>query len=189
MKPGKYLQKTYGYTDFQIAQIRYVIMSLLSEFSKLFIMGIFFYSTHMFGQYITAAFILCMIRTGAGGLHFKHYITCLLFSFGIFFTGITMGVQFPCSKWYALVVLTICIIIHFLCAPIVSSYRPTPNGVMIRKSKRQSFIIIALFAVTLYFIPENTYINTGFWIIVLQSLQLVVAKLTNERRLNNEATA
>ena len=51
MKPGTYLQKTYGYTDFQIGQIRYVIMSLLSEFSKLFIMGIFFYSTHMFGEY------------------------------------------------------------------------------------------------------------------------------------------
>ena len=81
MKPGTYLQKTYGYTDFQIGQIRYVIMSLLSEFSKLFIMGIFFYSTHMFGEYITAAFILCMIRTGAGGLHFKHYVTCFLFSF------------------------------------------------------------------------------------------------------------
>lgn len=189
MKPGTYLQKTYGYTDFQIGQIRYVIMSLLSEFSKLFIMGIFFYSTHMFGEYITAAFILCMIRTGAGGLHFKHYITCFLFSFGIFFAGITMGVHFSCSKLYALVILTICIIIHFLCAPIVSSYRPTPSGVMIRKSKRQSFIIITLFAIALYVIPENTYTNTGFWIIVLQSLQLVVAKLTNERRLNNETTA
>lgn len=107
MKPGTYLQKTYGYTDFQIGQIRYVIMSLLSEFSKLFIMGIFFYSTHMFGEYITAAFILCMIRTGAGGLHFKHYVTCFLFSFGIFFAWNYYGctllvfevVRFSCSYY------------------------------------------------------------------------------------------
>ncbi len=189
MKPGTYLQKTYGYTDFQIGQIRYVIMSLLSEFSKLLIMGIFFYCINLFGQYITAAFILCMIRTCAGGLHFKHYITCFLVSFGIFFAGVTMGVHFLCSKWYALIILTICIIIHFVCAPIVSSYKPTPSGVMILRAKRQSFTVITLFAIAFYIIPENMYMNTGLWIIVLQSLQLVVAKLTNERRKNNEATA
>ena len=153
MKPGTYLQKTYGYTDFQIGQIRYVIMSLLSEFSKLFIMGIFFYSTHMFGEYITAAFILCMIRTGAGGLHFKHYVTCFLFSFGIFFAGITMGVHFSCSKLYALVILTICIIIHFLCAPIVSSYRPTPSGVMIRKIKTSVFYNNNLICYSIIYYP------------------------------------
>ena len=40
MKIHDYLKNNYGYSDFQIGQIRYTIISILSDVSKLIIMGI-----------------------------------------------------------------------------------------------------------------------------------------------------
>ena len=43
-----YLQENFGYSDFQIGQIRYAVVSILSEISKIIIMGIFFSYIHYF---------------------------------------------------------------------------------------------------------------------------------------------
>lgn len=83
-----YLQASFGYTDYQIEQIRYTVVSLLSEISKLFIMGIFFTMTRHLPQYLTAILVLLILRTCTGGLHFKRYSSCLLVSFLIFYLGI-----------------------------------------------------------------------------------------------------
>lgn len=48
MKIHDYLKNNYGYSDFQIGQIRYTIISILSDVSKLIIMGIFFILTDYF---------------------------------------------------------------------------------------------------------------------------------------------
>ena len=50
MKIHDYLKNNYGYSDFQIGQIRYTIISILSDVSKLIIMGIFFILTDYFFQ-------------------------------------------------------------------------------------------------------------------------------------------
>ena len=52
MKIHDYLKNNYGYSDFQIGQIRYTIISILSDVSKLIIMGIFFILTDYFFQYL-----------------------------------------------------------------------------------------------------------------------------------------
>ena len=54
MKIHDYLKNNYGYSDFQIGQIRYTIISILSDVSKLIIMGIFFILTDYFFQYLAA---------------------------------------------------------------------------------------------------------------------------------------
>ena len=69
---------------------------------------------------------------------------------------------------------------QLLFAPIVSSYRPIPNGIQIRKAKRQAFHIITIYALIMYIVPPNQYIITGFWIIMLQSFQLLAAKIVRK---------
>lgn len=81
MKIHDYLKNNYGYSDFQIGQIRYTIISILSDVSKLIIMGIFFILTDYFFQYLAAIATLLVLRTCTGGLHFKHYFSCLALSF------------------------------------------------------------------------------------------------------------
>ena len=57
MKIHDYLKNNYGYSDFQIGQIRYTIISILSDVSKLIIMGIFFILTDYFFQYLAAIYL------------------------------------------------------------------------------------------------------------------------------------
>lgn len=179
-----YLQTSFGYTDFQIEQIRYTVVSLLSEISKLFIMGIFFTMTHHLPHYLTAILVLLILRTCTGGLHFKHYSSCLLVSFLIFYLGICQlpSLSFPKPAYFAL--LLVCMMIHYLFAPVVSSYRPIPNGIQVRKSKQQAFTIITAYALVMFIVPFNQYTITGFWIIQLQSLQLIVAKILKRRSIS-----
>ena len=175
-----YLQNSFGYTDFQIGQIRYTVISILSEISKLILMGFFFALSGYFLQYIVAISVLLVLRTCTGGLHFKRYFSCLAVSFIILFLGICVLPQIviPCPIYF--VFLLVAVVINYLFAPIVSSYRPIPNGVRIRKSKRQSFSIITIYALIMFIVPTNLYIVTGFWIIMLQSFQLLVAKLVRK---------
>lgn len=77
--------------------------------------------------------------------------------------------------------LLLCVIVNYLLAPIVSCYHPLPNKIQIQKSKRQSFIIIIIYAGAIFVIPTNLYITTGFWIIMLQSFQLILAKKLGRR--------
>ena len=55
-----------------------------------------------------------------------------------------------------------------------------PNGIQIRKAKRQAFHIITIYALIMYIVPPNQYIITGFWIIMLQSFQLLAAKIVRK---------
>lgn len=179
-----YLQASFGYTDYQIEQIRYTVVSLLSEISKLFIMGIFFTMTRHLPQYLTAILVLLILRTCTGGLHFKRYSSCLLVSFLIFYLGICQLPGIPLPKPAYFVLLLACVIIHYLFAPVVSSYRPIPNGIQVKKSKQQAFAIITVYALIMFIVPFNQYTITGFWIILLQSLQLIAAKIQKRRSLS-----
>lgn len=182
-----YLKAEYGYSDFQIAQIRYALLSILSETSKLVIMGIFFYYTGNLSHYLWATIVLCTLRTATGGLHYNHYWSCLLMTFLFFFTGILLLPMLPLIMYGHIILLCLCIGINYRYAPIVSSYRPIPDGVSIQKSKMQSFIFITIYALFMFIIPENPYLTVGSWIIILQSLQLFVANLLQRRR-NHETS-
>lgn len=176
-----YLKNSYGYTDFQIAQIRYTLLSILSELSKLIMMGCFFYFTKHLPEFVLAAVVLCVLRTATGGLHFQHYWSCLLMSLAVFFTGIQVLPLLPVTKHLHILMLGICIWLNYRYAPIASSYRPVPNGVLVRKAKVQSFLLITVYAVLLFIIPDNPYLPVGSWIIILQSLQLYVANIQKRR--------
>lgn len=139
MKIHDYLKNNYGYSDFQIGQIRYTIISILSDVSKLIIMGIFFILTDYFFQYLAAIATLLVLRTCTGGLHFKHYFSCLALSFFLLYIGICQLPKILLPRPLYFVLLLLCILINYLFAPIVSSYRPIPNGIQIQKSQTSGF--------------------------------------------------
>lgn len=178
------IQSEYGFTNFQMGQIRYTLECISSETSKLLLMGIYFGMIHKLSIYAFAILVLILLRTCTGGLHFKHYTSCLMFTFAFLFLGINVLSAIPVSKLYMLVCLFICLIANYYFAPIVSSYRPTPNGIRVKKSKLQACTIITAYVVFLYVCPSNPYSTVGFWIIMLQSFQLVVAKLLSTKRRN-----
>lgn len=175
-----YLQTNFNYSNFQIEQIKYTVLSILSELSKLIIMGFYFAFTQSFLQYLVAITVLLFLRTCTGGLHFKHYFSCLAISFALLYLGIIWLPNITIARPVYFALLLLCVILNYLYAPIVSSYRPIPDGIRIKKSKRQSFYIITIYALIMFIVPNNLYIVTGFWIIMLQTIQLVVAKISKK---------
>ncbi len=179
-----YLHNTLGYTNYEIAKIKFIVFTILSEISKLMLIGLFFFYSKKLTVFIMAAFVLCLLRISTGGLHFKHYLSCFLASFSIFFIGVSElnGIQF--TKFVQLITLLLCIIINYYCAPVVSSFRPIPDGIKIQRAKKQSITIITAFSIILYIFPQNQYVNVGFWMIILQTIQLFAAKILKRRKTN-----
>lgn len=182
------LSEEFHFTDYQIKLIRYRLLSLVSEVSKTLIMGILFYQLGYFAEYLFAVTVLLFLRTRTGGIHLKHYTTCLLTTAGGIFSAVCVLPLVPVTKPVQLLLLFLCFAGIAYAAPVVSCYRPEPDGISIRKSKVQATVIICIYAALLYVIPENPLMTVGFWIIILQSAQLVVAKFIKQtqRRRNDE---
>lgn len=171
-------QETYNLSNFQIAQLQYLGKTLLSEISKIIIMGILFHQH--FYLYIFAILLLCLLRTSTGGLHCHTYLSCLAMSIGYIFTSIYICPHIEVTKLATLVLLPICILVNYLIGPVTSDCRPELKGTLRTKGKVKSVVIILIFFILTIIIPENAYLTVGFWIIILHTIQLVIAKIRKE---------
>lgn len=177
-----YLKDTYNYSDYDIQLFKYYIKCILFDLSKLIPLGIFFFAFGYALEYLVAVIVLFLIRTSTGGLHFKRYMSCLTFTAVFFITGIIILPNMSINNCIMLISLLFCMIITNYIGPIVSCYRETPSRLLIRKSKRNSSIIIFLYCILVFIIPNNHYITIGFWVIILQTLQLSFAYVLKIRR-------
>jgi len=177
-----YLRTTYNYSDYDIRLFKYYIKCILYDLSKLIPLGLFFFALGHALEYVIAVIILLLVRTSTGGLHFKRYISCFTFTAIFFVTSIIILPKIDINSNLMLILLLICMIITNYIGPIVSCYRETPSGILIRKSKRNSTIIIFIYCILLFIIPNNHYITIGFWVIILQTLQLSFAYILKMRR-------
>lgn len=171
----KHLKEKYQLSNYQIAQIAFLFKTLLSELSKMIVMGILFHN--QFTLYLFALFVMLFLRCSTGGLHFYTYWGCLACS--IIYIGLALLVL-PFIKvptYLKLLLLLICIFICNFVGPIVSKYRPTPSKELYTRGIKTTCMFIFVYSIALYMIPENKHLTVGFWIIILHSLQLIVAKI------------
>ena len=171
----KHLKEKYQLSNYQIAQIAFLFKTLLSELSKMIIMGILFHN--QLTLYFFALFVMLFLRCSTGGLHFYTYWGCLACS--TIYVGLSLLIL-PFIKvpaYLKLLLLIICIFICNFVGPIVSKYRPTPSKELYTSGKKTTCMFIFVYSIALYIIPENKPLTVGFWIIILHSLQLIVAKI------------
>lgn len=175
MKTLKQLLKAkYNLSSYQIAQLSFLFRTLSSETSKMFIMAIIFYKE--LPLYIFTLLTMLILRCTTGGLHFYTYIGCLLTS--ILYIGISIwflpNVIIPPNV--KILFLLLCIIICNYIGPVPSKYRPPYSKEHVKTYKTVVSIFIFIFTLILYIIPESQFSTIGFWIIILHSLQLILAK-------------
>ena len=73
-----FLKEKYNLSNYQIAQLVFLLKTLSSELSKMLIMAILF-QNHIL-LYIFALIIMLCLRCTTGGLHFYTYLSCLVAS-------------------------------------------------------------------------------------------------------------
>ena len=170
-----HLKETYHLSSYQIAQIFFLFKTIASEFSKIIIMGILFHQN--LSLYLSALFIMIILRSYMGGLHFYTYTSCLITSILYLWLAVYILPNITITKFLQLPILLLSIFVCNYIGPIISKYRPDVCTERFPQCKKIITIFIFLYALILYIIPENQYLSVGFWVIILHSLQLIIAKI------------
>lgn len=152
----------------------------LSEFSKICIFLVIFILLGLTKEYLFALLYLMILRNNGGGLHCKHYTSCLLVSFTFLYSSIMLAIHITPSKPVSCTSILLCALLGYFLVPVTSSNRPAATPNQITKSKRNTIIIILLFFILICFCPYNIYIFIGYWTVTLHIIQLIIAHITKE---------
>ena len=169
------LKEKYGLSNYQIAQLVFLLKTLSSEISKMLIMGILFYK--YLTLYLFALIVMLCLRCTTGGVHFYTYLGCLAMSFLYLWLAIVLLPNFALPNTIQLFALLASLLICFCYSPAPSKYRPLYPSALIQKCRIIACSFIFIYTLILYIIPGNNYISVGFWVIILHSLQLLIAKI------------
>lgn len=171
-----YFEQEFSLSDMDSKKLRYSLEFLYNDFSKTILLFVLFAILGYHLDFIVAAIILFTLRIFTGGLHFKTYTGCLLFSLIFFIAVIYLKNSFILSDNMIITIYVFSYLTIIGVAPISSKTRPKYS-----KSKRRNFKILGLVVLTIYFVL-NLYLNTssyliyGMWVMVLQSIQILIAK-------------
>lgn len=159
----------------EMVVFRYLVLSFLSETSKLFMLALLFY--RKMGIFLFSVLVLYLLRSTTGGMHCKRYWSCFLVSFSYLFLCIDVLPIIALPKSAMLGILLICCVVTYYIGPVVSQNRPQPTSQQCHKRKIQVFIVIFFYMILMYILPESSYVISGFWIVVLHAVQLSFAEL------------
>lgn len=177
------LQAEYQYTDLEMKQINYMLISFGSEISKLLLIALFFLRVSKLTELAVSVIVLLSVRNFTGGIHLKHYLSCLLLSFGIFFMGICiLPTIITIDTLTMLIILNICIILIYRIGPVLSTYRPALSEERKKSSSLKAATSILIYTFIVFVFQKSSCLYAGFWIIVLQTLQLGLAKYISTRK-------
>lgn len=172
---NEYIKEKYGLSNYQIAQLTFVFKTAASELSKMLIMGIIFHEE--LKLYAFLLIIMCSLRTFSGGLHFSTYYRCLLASTMYIGSIVSILAKIILPIYVRLFLLTFSIIVCYAIGPVLSKYRTHFPERQLYLCRNITCFIIFIYAIFMYIVPENSYLVAGFWMIILHSLQLYVAKI------------
>ena len=183
------IQEMYGYTDYEMAIIKYSVTALFSELSKIIILGIAYAIIGKFNLFVVSCILLILLRINGGGYHCRHYVTCLLLTAIVSFAAIILLPQINIPNYsIVLVALTICLFITYYVGPVPSPFRPEPDSLLIKRCNNKSFLIIFFFIIIVSIFNSNIiirpYLIVGFWTIILHTLQLIIAKILKKGDFN-----
>ena len=151
------------------------VKCILYDISKLILFIAFFAGIHKLSSFIFAFLIFYPIRQISGGLHFKHYFSCLVFSFVYMY--LVVAVLSPLTLGLAVVVpiLTVCTIVIYVIGPIRPPSRPALSKQEFAEHRKKAFSIVCYEAILIVLFFDSNLASAGYWTIILHTLQLVMA--------------
>lgn len=178
------IQTNCSLTDRDVKYLKFTLAALFYDISKMLILFLFFYAIDKTAVFLFDMALLILLRCNHGGLHTKHYLSCFLLSFGVLLFAVFMP-QLP--EPIALSVLTGCMLINYRIGPIRSAQCRVKDESIFQRNQVQTFLIVFLFLIVMYLFPNSPLMISGFWIIVAQSAQLIIAKCIQNQRQKKEA--
>lgn len=166
--------------EYQQALKQYYWKCFLSEFSKILIFLLIAIFLGLIKEYLVALFSMMFLRSIGGGLHYKHYISCLFVSFCFLFGSIVLAILFQPPFIPVILSLFLCAITGYLLVPITSENRPPATEKQIISCKRRTFFLIFVFSILACICPFSRLFFIGYWTIILHIIQLCMAHFIKE---------
>lgn len=186
------LQTNYSLSDRDMAYLKFSLKALAYDISKIVILFLFFFAMDKAVVFCFDVALLFLLRGNQGGLHLKHYSTCFLFSFGVLLFSIyLMPALLMLPKPVMLIALMCCMLLNYKIGPIRSEQCHIKDNSFFKRLQANTFLVVFVYLIVLYLLPESYLLTTGFWIIISHSIQLAIAKslqYIRERRLYYEKT-
>lgn len=173
------IQQKFDFSDYQIAQLKYLWITTLSELSKFILLGIIFRND--FKIYLYSICLLCILRFSTGGFHCDTYLGCFFTTLTFLIISLKVLPLIVLPTYIILLFLIFCAIINLVIGPISSDKRLPQTQKTKKRLAYQSFFII-LFHLFLNTIIMSPTIIVGSWIIILHTLQLILAKFQKIKR-------
>lgn len=170
---SSYISEVFSTTE--LAKLKYIKLAFLYESSKFLVMFFLFSFLGYRNEYLISTAFLLTIRNFYGGIHLKHYISCfsftLIFFISVMFLSESITFNHITQQWLIFAALIIAAII----GPITSSNRPS-----LSRRKKGFYNLCGSILLSFYFLlfvilKEFPYRNYCFWVITLQTSQLIVA--------------
>lgn len=183
------IQKEYGFSDYQIKLLRFSFTGILYDVSKTLIFGIYFCIIGKFPEFLFALVPLILLRIKSGGIHFRKYWTCFLFSFLYLCLVIhVLPGLVPLHPLAVYPVLLVCAVSDYLVGPntlkekvvIQDAVLKDEQSGRIRKAKIECFQVVLIVAILCFLFPESRYLIVSFWTVVIHAVQLVITKIMRE---------
>lgn len=123
-KLHKYFETSFELSQIDSIKLKYSLELVMGEISKFFILFFLFWVLGKATDFIYSLLTLMIIRVFTGGLHFKHYSNCIIFSGFFFYISIFLKNYFHLNPFsiIAMYILSLFIIIIF--APVFGKSRP-----------------------------------------------------------------
>lgn len=166
---------TLGIDKDKEVKILYAMEVLLSEFSKILIMFITFSIFHKGIDFLLIMFLTIPLRMHIGGFHMNSYFKCLGFSMGYCLVIILLHQYFTIIP-YIFVQLSFCSGLFLLAiAPVIPVERRDISTIPKNTLKKRGLLIVLCYTV-LFVLWHNDFTIYGQWIIIIQTLLLLVSK-------------
>lgn len=180
-----YLQTEFHFSSLEADRILYGLEALVSESVKFLILFFLALFLGYVGEMLVATFVLLTIRSNSGGLHFSHFGSCLVFTIGFYAAAIGLA-QYPLPSKLFPIGLILALGIFAWIGPITSIMRPRlqPKDIQ-HYSRRVIFLLMAYSSILIVF-ETLPYRNIIYWVIVLQILQLLCARLARKGEIYEE---
>lgn len=174
-----YLQTQLNFTSYEAERILYGIQGITTELSKLFIIFFISFPLGYADEILIATIVLLSIRCNCGGLHFSHYISCLMFT-SIFYSSVILLSTYPLTDSVLALGLLMCLGLFIFIGPITSPMRPRLTPPEVLKYSHRVTLLLLIYSVVLILLESLPYRNLIYWVIVLQIFQLLCAKIARK---------
>lgn len=174
-----YLQVEHKFSSLEAGRIIYALKIIFSELSKLLIGFMIAFPLGYADEVLIATIVLLSIRCNSGGLHFSHYISCLLFTSAFYIMVIVLS-SYHLSDAYLALGLLISLVVFIFTGPITSIMRPRLETEVIKKCTHRVIILLLFYSTLLILLETLPYRNIIYWVIVLQIFQLLCAKIARK---------